>query len=143
MGLQSLPLLEMHAPNGTIKSLLPNAEQVVLFQAPGGGRGFTRGYFQGVSRQWEPRSGARTPADPYRSPAPGPAVPLPPRRVGHMDGRTPALPPVRRRRDGPEPPGRPRRPLKSVPIYISRRPPAPAGGGAGEIRLPFPSRAER
>lgn len=37
----------------------------------------------------------------------------------------------------------PGHPLKSVPIYISRRPPAPAGGGAGEIRLPFPSKGDR
>lgn len=77
--------------------------------------------------------------------APGPtlALPLPlPAglgRGGHM-GRPGACASACQRRDGPGPPGRPRRPLKSVPIYIS---PAPAGGGAGEIRLPFPSRAER
>lgn len=60
---------------------------------------------------------------PYRGSAPGTArSALPARRwLGHMGGRAPALPPVRRRRDGPGPPGRPRRPLKSVPIYISRR----------------------
>lgn len=54
----------MHAPNGTSQSLLPNAEQVVLFQAPGGGRRFTQAHFQGASRQRQGRWGSRSPAGP-------------------------------------------------------------------------------
>lgn len=87
-----------------------------------------------AARAHAPRPG------PYRSSGPGSARSAVPPWLGHMGGRAPALPPVS---DGPGPPGRPRRPLKSAPIYISRRPPAPAGGGVGEIRLPFPSRGQQ
>lgn len=66
----------------------------MLLQAPGGGRGFTRVRFQGATRQWEPQSGARSPAGPSRQRSP------PGAGAGHMGGRAPALPPVRRR-DGP------------------------------------------
>lgn len=131
----------MHAPNGTIKSLLPNAEQTSRV-FPGSGRrpGFHPRSFA-RSRPTRGTPPRLTPLGRSLTAAPGRALPARRCRCRRGGSVTWADERLRFRLSGGGVTG-PGRPLKSAPIYISRRPPAP-GGGAGETRLPFPSREER